>query len=98
MDSSEGRTTAHRKPSGLAYRYSVESYWDKERKAPHTRQVCLRRIDGATGDIITTSKRRARKEKPDAGEVPPPVGAATKVYRPHLLLAKVAEETRFAGA
>jgi hypothetical protein len=38
-------TTIHRKPSGAAYLYAVESYWDKEKKQARNRQVCLGRLN-----------------------------------------------------
>jgi hypothetical protein len=55
-------TTIHRKANGAAYVYSVESYWDKEKKAPRNKQICLGRLNEETGEIIP-SKRMARKEK-----------------------------------
>ena len=82
-------TTIHRKPNGAAYVYSVESYWDKEKKAPRNRQVCLGRLNEETGEIIP-SKRMARKEK-DA-ENPPDIQANAKVYGPYALLMKVAKD------
>ena len=45
-------TAIHRKKNGTAYVYSVESYWDKEKKAPRNKQVCLGRLNGTTGEII----------------------------------------------
>ena len=42
----------HRKKDGRAYVYSVESYWDKEKKAPRNKQVCLGRLDEATVEVI----------------------------------------------
>jgi transposase len=83
-------TTVHRKPNGTAYLYSVESYWDKEKKQPRNRQVCLGRIDETTGEVIP-SNRKQRTEKRAAAD--PEVTASTKVYGPYLLLTKLAKDT-----
>ena len=45
-------TSNHRKPNGTAYPYSVESYRDKEKKAPRNWQVCLARYNEETGELI----------------------------------------------
>jgi hypothetical protein len=84
--------TIHRKKSGGAYAYSFESYWDKEKKAPRTRQVCLGRINEETGEI-TPSKRRARKQGP-AGHG---AAASAKVCGPCLLLEKAASDIGLAA-
>jgi hypothetical protein len=86
-------TTIHRKPNGSAYLYSVESYWDKGKKAARNKQVCLGRYNEETGELIP-SKRRKKKavvEEPGAG-----FKATTKVFGPFLLLEKLAEETGLA--
>jgi transposase len=83
-------TSIHRKPSGAAYLYAVESYWDKEKKKPRNRQVCLGRLDEGTGEAIP-SDRKQRTEKRAAAA--PGVTASTKVYGPHLLLTKLAKDT-----
>jgi len=43
-------TTYHRKPNGTTYVYRQESYWDKEKKRPSSRQVCIGKLgdDGET--------------------------------------------------
>ena len=45
-------TTIHRKTNGAAYLYSVESYWDKEKKAPRNKQVFLGQLNEETGEVI----------------------------------------------
>lgn len=82
-------TTIHRKKNGAAYVYSVESYWDKEKKAPRNKQVCLGRLDEETGEIIPSS-RKARTEKRAA--IAPEVMANTKIYGPYILLMKLAKD------
>ena len=89
--------TIHRKPNGKAYVYSVESYWDREKKAPRNRQKCLGRLDESTGDVVPTNKRP--RPQPDAGRAPAhddepaqSTGMTTKVVGPHMLLTKVAHD------
>jgi len=88
-------TTVHRKPNGVAYLYAVDSYWDKEKKQPRNKQVCLGRIDEETGEVIP-SARKQRTEKRAA--VAPEVIASTKVYGPYLLLRKLAKDSGLTAA
>jgi transposase len=87
-------TTIHRKPNGAAYLYKVESYWDKEKKQPRNKQVCLGRIDEETGEVIPSDKKQRTEERKDAV----PDVASTKVYGPYLLLTKLAADTGLAAA
>ena len=87
--------TIHRKKNGKAYVYSVESYWDKEKKAPRNKQVCLGRLDEQTGEIIPSS-RKNRIEKRAASI--PEVKARTKVIGPHHLLMKLANDIELTKA
>ena len=82
-------TTIHRKTNGAAYLYSVESYWDKEKKAPRNKQVCLGRFNEETGEVIP-SKRMSRKEK--GAENPPEIQINAKVHGPYALLMKLAKD------
>ena len=88
-------TSIHRKPNGTAYLYAVESYWDKEKKQPRNKQVCLGRLNEETGEVIP-SKRKQRTEKRAAAA--PDIKASTKVYGPHLLLTKLAKDTGLTAA
>ncbi len=55
--------THHRdKKTGAVYRYSVESYWDKEKKAPRNRQVYLGKVDPETGELIPAKRRIKEKD------------------------------------
>ncbi len=47
----------HNKKSGAVYAYSVKSYWDKEKKAPRNKQVCLGRVDPTTGEIVPSKRK-----------------------------------------
>ena len=85
--------TTHRKKNGAAYVYSVESYWDKEKKAPRNRQICLGRLVEKTGEIIH-SKRKAKKDEGILQSTE--VTANAKIYGPYLLLMKLTNETGLA--
>ncbi|TWI64166.1 hypothetical protein LZ24_03152, partial [Desulfobotulus alkaliphilus] len=61
-------THHHNKKTGAIYVYSVESYWDKEKKAPRNKQVCLGRLDLETGEVIPSKRRKNRIE---GGETDP---------------------------
>jgi len=88
-------TVIHRKPCGATYLYSVESYWDKEKKAPRNKQTCLGRYNEETGEL-TPSARKARTALRAAAA--PGVTASAKVYGPYLLMEKFAKETGLASA
>jgi len=56
--------THHRdKKTGAVYRYSVESYWDKDKKAPRNRQVYLGKVDPETGELIPAKRRKKTTDK-----------------------------------
>lgn len=84
--------TVHRKKNGAAYVYSVESYWDKEKKAPRTKQVCLGRLNEETGEV-TPSKPRTKKNEPKTSLEPIVSRVRAKVFGSYLLLQKLANET-----
>ena len=88
-------TTIHRKPNGAAYLYTVESYWDKEKKQPRNKQVCIGRIDEGTGEIMPSDRKRRTEKR---ASVAPEVVATTKVYGPYLMLTKLAKDTGLAAA
>ena len=76
--------THHRnKKTGAVYVYSVESYWDKEKKAPRNRQTCLGRLDPETGEVIPSKRRRRIAERASSA---PGVTVTSRVAGPSLLL------------
>jgi hypothetical protein len=81
-------THHHNKKTGVTYVYSVESYWDKKKKAPRNRQVCIGKLDKATGEIIPT-QRKAKDSKKDELTG---VTAETRIAGPALLLDKLAKD------
>jgi hypothetical protein len=88
-------TTIHRKKNGAAYVYSVKSYWDKEKKAPRNKQVYLGRLDQETGEIIPSKKK---KQNEDGATHDTGIKANVKIYGPHLLLMKLANEIGLTSA
>ena len=89
-------TTIHRKANGAAYLYAVESYWDKEKKQPRNKQVCLGRLDENTGEVIPSKRKEHTWKSDDA--VDATAKAKAKVYGPYLLLTKLAKDTGLAAA
>jgi len=82
--------TIHTKKDGKKYVYSVEGYWDKEKKAPRNKQVCLGRLNEETGEIIP-SKRQGRVAKRAAAA--PEVMARAMIVGPSMILEKIAFDT-----
>lgn len=76
--------------TGVTYVYSIEkSYWDKEKKSPRNRQICLGKLDPITGAVIP-AKHRQKKEaisKPLEG-----VTAVSRVAGPYLLLERLTKK------
>lgn len=83
------------KKTGTTYVYSVESYWDKEKKQARNRQICLGKLDEKTGEIIP-SGRKKRGPKRAAAAKADGVTATTKVIGPHWIVDKVAKDTGLA--
>ena len=83
-------THHHNKKTGVSYMYLVKSYWDKAKKRPANKQVCLGRVDKETGEVIP-SKRIAGTAKRAASA--PEVTAKALVAGPYLLLEKLTEQT-----
>jgi len=84
----------HNKKTGATYVYSVTSYWDKEKKAPRNRQVCIGKLDKATGEVIPTARKRKVIER---AAVVPGVTASVRTAGPFMLLEKLSEETGLAA-
>lgn len=49
------------KSNGITYVYESTSYWDKEKKQPRSKQVCVGKLDPVTGEFIP-SKRLQPKQ------------------------------------
>lgn len=77
------------KKTGVTYVYEAVSYWDKEKKQPRNKQVCVGKLDPDTGEFIPS--KRLKPEQAAARD--PDVTATTKVIGPSLLLDKCVEKT-----
>jgi transposase len=87
------RTQHIDKKTGAVYVYSVESYWDKEKKASRNRQVCLGRLDENTGEIIPSGrKKRIARRAVEAAKSEDGVAASAKTFGPFALIDKVAHD------
>lgn len=70
------------KHTGITYVYESVSHWDKERKQPRNKRVCIGRIDPATGDFIPSN--RLKPEQAAARD--PTVTASAEVVGPSIIL------------
>lgn len=77
------------KKTGDVYVFSAKSYWDKEKKAPRNKQVCLGKLNKETGEIIPTKRKRKIVERAVAAGVT----ALTAIIGPTLILEKAAKDT-----
>lgn len=84
--------THHRnKRTGAIYRYAVESYWDKDKKAPRNRQVCLGRVDPATGALIPGNRRKKKEVQPPASSSDG-IAVCSRIMGPYLILQKITRD------
>ena len=74
----------HRAANGTQYVYESKSYWDKQKKAPRTKQTYIGKIDSQTGKLI-------RKREP--AESPEDFIPKVRTIGPLLLLGNAAKET-----
>jgi len=80
----------HNKKNGTTYVYSIEKcYWDKKKKSPRNKQVCLGKLNLKTGKIIP-SKRRSKIVK--RAIAAPGVTATSRVAGPYLLLEQITHQ------
>jgi transposase len=85
----------HNKKTGITYVYSVQSYWDKEKKAPRNKQTCIGKLDKETGEIIPTQRKRKTENisTPTDKQSKPDAAATVRVAGPNLLLDKLVQQT-----
>ncbi len=76
------------KKTGITYVYEATSFWDREKKQPRNKQVCIGKIDPKTGKFIP-SKRLDSKQ---AAVRDPEVTATAQIVGPSLLLDKITTE------
>jgi transposase len=84
------RTYHHNKKTGTSYVYEVHSYWDKEKKAPRNKQICIGKLDKETGEVIPSSRKpKSQKNKAETADSV----ANARIAGPFILLEKLARET-----
>lgn len=78
------------KKTGVTYVYEATSIWDKEKKQPRNKQVCVGKLDPNTGEFVP-SKRLDPKQ---AAVRDPSVTATAMIVGPALLLDKITVELK----
>jgi transposase len=74
------------KATGVSYVYEYVSYWDKEKKQGRNKQVCIGKLDPATGELIP-SKRLSAPPTPQQGRaLDPTVTTSAQIVGPSLVL------------
>ncbi len=76
------------KRTGVTYVYESISYWDKEKKQPRNKRVCVGKLDPATGDFIP-SKRLSPEQ---AAVRDPAVTVSAEVVGPSIVLDAISEQ------
>ena len=76
------------KKTGVIYVYEATSFWDKEKKQPRNRQICVGKLDPETGEFIP-SKRLSPEQ---AAVRDPAVTATTEIVGPSIILDQVTSD------
>lgn len=82
------RVNHYNKETGTTYVYEAVSHWDKEKKRPANKQVCVGKLDKETGAFIP-SKRLDDKQ---AAVRDPKVTAEAQIIGSSLILDKITDE------
>lgn len=82
------RVNHYDKKTGITYVYEAVSYWDKEKKRPANKQVCVGKLDKDTGAFIP-SKRLDDKQ---SAVRDPEVTAGVQIIGPSAILDKITKE------
>lgn len=78
------------KKTGTTYVYSIEkSFWDKEKKSPRNKQICLGKLDPSTGEVIPAKRRQKKVESISSIS---DVTAISRVAGPYLLLENITQK------
>ncbi|RJX26963.1 MAG: IS1634 family transposase [Dethiobacter sp.] len=76
------------KKTGVTYVYEATAVWDKEKKQPRNKQVCIGKLDPETGEFIPSK----RLDPEQAAARDPAVTATTRIVGPALLLDTITTE------
>lgn len=81
------------KKTGTTYVYESISYWDKKKKQPRNRQVCIGKLDPLSGAFVPS-----RRLKPEQAAVrDPAVTARAEVIGPSMILDVLTDRLRLTG-
>ena len=89
-------TNHYDKKTGATYVYSVESYWDKEKKQSRNRQTCLGKLDEKTGEVIPSGRKKRAPKRVVAAVATEGATAESRVVGPCRITDKVANDTGLA--
>ena len=76
------------KKNGTIYVYEVEAYWDKERRQPRNKQICIGKLDPGTREFMP-SKRLSPAQ---AAARDPEVTALAEIVGPSIILDAISEQ------
>lgn len=76
------------KKTGITYVYEATSIWDKDKKQPRNKQICIGKIDSQTGEFVPSKRLDAHQ----AAVRDPAVTAAVRIIGPAWLLEKITAE------
>lgn len=82
------RVNHYNKKTGTTYVYEAESFWDKEKKRPANKQICVGKLDKITGEFIP-SKRLDDKQ---AAVRDPKVTANVQTIGSFIILDKITKD------
>ena len=70
------------KKTGITYVYESVSYWDKDKKQPRNKKICIGKIDSVSGEFIPSKRLVAEKS---AGR-DPSITASAEIVGPSMIL------------
>lgn len=81
------------KKTGVTYVYEATSFWDKERRQPRNKQVCIGKLNSRTG-VFIPSKRLSPEQ---AAVRDPAVTATALIAGPAMILDSITAELKMGG-
>lgn len=76
------------KKTGITYVYESTSYWDKVKKQPRTKQVCIGKLNKDSGEFIPSK----RLNPAQAAASDPKVTASAQIIGPNIILDTITKE------
>lgn len=81
------RTKHVNKKTGITYIYESESYWDKEKKQPRNKKVCIGKLDPESGEFIPSKRLASEKST----TINPAITASAEIVGPSMVLDTITE-------